>query len=92
MDQYYQSPAGLFFFREGGGVARTGTGIRDPPTGGDIDKGMQKKGGESDWEVWNLVRLFLEGQNWFSSKEIWVRPISSSATSTSGQSGSCKER
>jgi hypothetical protein len=35
--------------------------------------------------------LFLEGQNWFLSKEMWVRLMSSSATSTSGQSGNAWE-
>ncbi len=33
--------------------------------------------------------FFLDGQNQFLTKEIWVRPMSSSATSTGSQSESC---
>ncbi len=38
------------------------------------------------------IELFIEGQNRFFTKEMWVRPMSSSATSTSGQSVSCMGR
>ncbi len=34
--------------------------------------------------VEKTIDLFLERQNWFLSKEIWVRPMSSSTASTNG--------
>jgi hypothetical protein len=41
---------------------------------------------ERELAVCNTIDLFLRGQNRFWSKDIWVRPMSSSATSTSMQS------
>jgi hypothetical protein len=39
--------------------------------------------------VQKTADLFLDGQNQFLTKEIWVRPMSISATSTNSQSVSC---
>jgi hypothetical protein len=36
------------------------------------------------WQSKKMIDLFPEGQNWFLSKEVWVRPMSSNATVTSG--------
>ncbi len=44
------------------------------------------------WATKKPIELFLEGQNRFFTKEMWVRPMSSSSTSTSGQSVSCMGR
>ncbi len=45
----------------------------------------------TELEVQKTIDLLLEGQDWFLSKEIWARPMSSSATSTSSQSLSCSQ-
>ena len=42
--------------------------------------------------VKKTIDLFLDGQNQFLAKEIRVRPMSSSATSTSSQSVICMGR
>jgi hypothetical protein len=42
--------------------------------------------------VEKTIDLFLDGQNQFLAKEIRVRPMSSSATSTSSQSVICMGR
>jgi hypothetical protein len=40
--------------------------------------------GKAELTVKKTIDLFLDGQNQFLRKEIWVRPMSSSATSASG--------
>jgi hypothetical protein len=44
------------------------------------------------WQSKDDWSLPVEGQIWFLSREIWIRPMSSSATSTSSQSMSCMGR
>jgi hypothetical protein len=65
----------------GFGVGGGGEGGLQPPIFRDIQSWQSKR-----------RLIFLDGQNWFLSKDIWVRPMSSSATSTSGQSLSCPGR
>ena len=51
---------------------------------------LEKK--RAELAVKKTIDLFIEGQNWFFSIELLVRPMSSSVTSTSGQSVSCMGR